>query len=432
MWPKLTTTLPGIALDLTFAGGIDLTPLNNKAVGACEILESGSGAGAEFLGWLDLPVTSPSVLLEEVRQAANTIQKSEALVVVGVGGSYLGARAVIQALVPAFEQKFPIYFAGNHLDADYHAALLSHLSNRRYAINIISKGGSTTEPGIAARLLLNDLSRRFSNNNLKELVFITTDARRGNLRRLCNDVGFISFIVPDNVGGRFSVLTPVGLLPIAVAGLDIRELLDGARVMMEFLRNPTNRTVTTNPALAYAALRYAAYGAGKKVEVLASYTPRLIYFAEWWKQLFGESEGKERKGLFPASANLTSDLHSLGQWLQEGDPIVLETVLDVLKGVNLEIPSGINEDGFGQFEGCDLHEVNRTATIAALRAHQAGEVPCSRIEIPRLDERNIGALLFFFEYACAVSAYMIEVNPFDQTGVEAYKREMRRLLNSSD
>lgn len=422
-------TACGIALDLEHVGGLEIDALERAARAARETLEAGTGPGAGFRGWLDLPARTDEAAIRRLEQAAAVIRRSDALVVVGIGGSYLGARAVIDALSPPFEPTFPVLFAGHHLDAGYHAGLLAHLRGKRYAVNVISKSGTTTEPGVAFRFLLGDLSARFSKEELRDLVFATTDRDKGTLRRLCDRAGYTSFEVPDDVGGRFSVLTPVGLLPLAAAGVDIRAVLSGAHAMMERLRDPGADGVATNAALAYAAYRNAAYRRGAKIEVLASYIPRLATLSEWWKQLFGESEGKSRKGIFPASVNLTTDLHSLGQWLQDGERIVCETVVDVLRAVDLTIPASSGaDDGFEQLTDRPLHDVNRTVLRAALLAHADGGVPCARLEVPKIDAATVGALIYFFEYACGVSAYLLGVNPFDQPGVEAYKKKLHELL----
>jgi glucose-6-phosphate isomerase len=418
----------GIHLDFAFALDTDPKILEKEALAARQTLETGEGPGNDFLGWVDLPQMVQSDILAKVESAAATIRKAEALVVVGIGGSYLGSRSVIEALTRPFEPGFEVLFAGHQLDADYHGALMRHLQGKRYAVNVISKSGTTTEPAVGFRLLMADLTRRFP-KDLRDLVFVTTDAARGKLRPLAKEKDLMSFVVPDDVGGRFSVLSPVGLLPIAAAGFDIRALLEGARQMANIVRDPARATVETNPALAYAAWRNQAYRSGKKVEVMAAYTPRLIQLGEWWKQLYGESEGKGGKALLPASVCLTTDLHSLGQYMQDGERMLIETVLDVVAAEPLEVPKASGwDDGMGHLTGRDLHAVNRTVTQAALAAHAEGGVSCLRLEVPTLDEKTVGALLYFFEYACGVSAYMLGVNPFDQPGVEAYKRNMKKLL----
>jgi glucose-6-phosphate isomerase len=351
------------------------------------------------------------------------------MVVVGIGGSFLGAKALIDALADPRDDRFPIHFAGCHLDGADLAALLRHLSDKRYAVNAVSKSGTTTEPGVALRALLDELESRFDGEEVDRLVVTTTDASTGALRELSERRGWVSFPVPADVGGRFSVLTPVGLLPAAVAGLDIRSLLEGARQMMRALRSPADDDPSSNPALAYAAYRQAAYRAGRKVEALLTCSPRLSALAGWWQQLFGESEGKQGLGLLPVPVRITTDLHSLGQWLQQGERIALETAIDVVAGDDLVVPTTAESaDGLDHLAGRAVHEINRVALAATLEAHAAGGTPCARIELPDISEHSLGSLLYFFEYSCALSAYTMGVNPFDQPGVEAYKQNMHRLL----
>lgn len=418
-----------IVLDSTFAKNIATEKMEEAARTGRQTLESGEGKGAEFTGWLDLPTRVAEEEIEGITRAAKEIRKRDLLVTVGIGGSYLGAKAVIEALSEPFAPGFEVLFAGHNLDADYHRGLLSYLEGKDFAVNVISKSGTTAEPGVAFRLLLETLVQRHGRDGLKERVFVTTDAKKGKLRPLVDELGLSSFVVPDDVGGRYSVLTPVGLLPIAAAGFDIEAILAGAKKMAERLRDPQADSLKSNPAMAYAAYRHAAYRSGRKIEVLASYTPRLSFIAEWWKQLYGESEGKDKKGIFPASVNLTSDLHSMGQWLQDGERTVFETILDVERGRNLTVPKApVLDDGLGHLDGRNLHDVNRTVLQAATQAHFDGDVPCLRICADEINEGTIGGLLYFFEYACGVSAYMLGVNPFDQPGVEAYKKNMKKLL----
>ncbi len=417
-----------IQLNFEHIDGIEPHSLRDETLQAQELLESGSGAGSDFLGWRDLPHSTSQELLEKILKAAGQIQKSELLVVVGIGGSYLGTRAVLEALQssPFQNQELPVYFAGHQMDGPYHRDLLAFLQKRRYAVNIISKSGTTTEPALAFRLLWDDLGRRFDNETIRQLVFVTTDAHRGGLRRLADQQGLTSFSVPDNVGGRFSVLTPVGLLPIAAAKKNIEALLAGAAKMRDSIRE---KKFEDNPALLYAAFRNACYRAGKKIEILVSYQSNLHFLCEWWKQLFGESEGKEGRGIFPATALCSSDLHSLGQWMQEGERSIFETVLDIetLESPSIPFQQG-DVDGFNWLAGKKLHAVNRIATEATLAAHHDGQVPCLRFILPNLSEESLGALLYLFQYACGLSAYILQVNPFDQPGVEAYKKNMFRLL----
>ncbi len=418
---------PVIRIDLDLAAGLDHGATAEDVRLARRTLEDGSGPGAGMTGWLDLPIRMKAGLAV-IEEAAAGLREREVVVVVGIGGSYLGARAVIDALGSPFDPAPKVLFAGHNLDAGYHGALLERLSGADYAVNVISKSGTTTEPGCAFRFLWEDLGRRFP-DDLARRVVATTDRTRGALRELATAHGLPSFEVPDDVGGRFSVLTAVGLLPVAAAGIDVRALLAGARGMMERLRAPEADGVETNPALAYAAFRLAAFRSGRRIEVLSTTAPHLSCLAEWWKQLFGESEGKGGQGLFPAALSLTTDLHSLGQWMQDGPRVAAETALDVVSGRHLAIPAMDGDrDGLGHLAGRAVHEVNRIALAATLEAHRDGGVPCCRIEIDRLDAARLGALLYFFEYTCGVSAYALGVNPFDQPGVEAYKKNMHRLL----
>lgn len=419
-----------ILLDFQHAGEIDWTGLLPEARRARELLESGSGPGGGFTGWLDLPSRTTADELDSIEQTAADIRRHDALVVVGIGGSFLGAKALIDAMRDPRNQGFPVHFAGWHLDGTDYASLLRHLAGRRYAVNAISKSGTTTEPGVALRLLLGDLESRFDAATVDRLVIATTDPADGALRGLADRRGWTSFPVPADVGGRFSVLTPVGLLPAAAAGINVHALLAGAGEMMDALRNPANDSPSSNPALAYAAFRLAAYRAGRKVEALLTCSPRLGSLADWWQQLFGESEGKQRRGILPVPIALTTDLHSLGQWLQQGERIALETAIDVVRGDDLTVPATESGgDGLGHLQGRRVHDVNRIALAATIEAHAADRTPCLRIEVPEISERTLGAMIYFFEYACGISAYAMGINPFDQPGVESYKQGMRRLLD---
>ena len=423
---KMIESVLGIQLDFSsLDSSVNPSDLGAEAEAARQLLLSKKGPGNDFLGWIDLPKKTTEAEIARIEEAAAAIRKNEALVVVGIGGSYLGARAVIEALTPPFGNAFEVYFAGHQLDADYHAGLLSYLKDKRYSVNVISKSGTTTEPAAAYRLLHADLKERFGQGALNELIFATTDKAKGTLRAEADRDGLTSFVVPDDVGGRFSVLTPVGLLPIAAAGIDIRGLLKGAVAMAELLGDPARSSVDNNPALAYAAYRSQAYRSGKKIEMLASYVSRLAMAAEWWKQLFGESEGKDKKGIFPASCNFTSDLHSLGQLMQDGERTIFETVIDVVGASDIAIPAGAEKS---PLDGKKMNDVNRTVVQAALKAHTAGQVPCLRLEVPEISPETVGALLYLFEFSCGVSAYMLGVNPFDQPGVEEYKKNLKALL----
>ncbi|TGM19485.1 glucose-6-phosphate isomerase [Leptospira meyeri] len=406
-----------------------------KAEKARQTLLQKTGPGNEFLGWVDLPGKINGDDLQKLRVAAESIQShSQFLVVVGIGGSYLGARAVIEALTPEFsapetqKKSVKIIYAGHHLDADYHSRLLAFLENKEFSVNVISKSGTTTEPAIAFRLLLSLLERKYGRENVKKRVFATTDREKGALKQLADEYGFPTFVIPDDVGGRYSVFTPVGLLPIAAAGFSINKLIDGAKQMEAELKSKS--ASDGNIATIYAAIRNALYTKGKKTEILVSYTPALGFLSEWWKQLFGESEGKTGKGIFPASVQFTTDLHSMGQYIQDGERLLMETVIKVeapKQDVYLtEKPD--DRDGLNYLAGKKLSEVNQSAMLGTLIAHRDGGVPCLEITLPTLNEEIVGELLYFFEFACGISGYMLGVNPFDQPGVEDYKNNMFALL----
>lgn len=392
-----------------------------------------TGKGNDFLGWVDLPSKTPASLLENILQDARRMQeKCEVFVVIGIGGSYLGTRALDEALKSGFGalptgKKAPkIIYAGHHMSEDYHAALLEYLDHKEYGIAVISKSGTTTEPALAFRILKNHIENKYGKAEAVRRIIAITDKSRGALKKLAGHEGYSSYIIPDDVGGRYSVLTPVGLLPVAVAGLDILQLMKGAQVM----ENLNTKTGLDHPAVQYAAARNALYRQGKNVEILVNYQPNLAYVAEWWKQLYGESEGKENKGIYPASVNFTSDLHSMGQYIQEGLRIIFETTLLVEKPhKTLIIPDDpADGDGLNFLAGKRMHEVNRMAELGTMLAHTDGGVPNITVSIPQLNEYNLGQLIYFFEMACAMSGYALGVNPFDQPGVEAYKNNMFALL----
>ncbi len=390
-----------------------------------------TGEGSDFLGWIDLPEHADNTLLERIEADAAKIRNTaDAVVVVGIGGSYLGARAVIEALSePLTLAKRPeVLYAGHHLDEDYHHDLLSYLDNKDYAVIVISKSGTTTEPAIAFRLLRKQLEEKYGRKEAAERIYAITDARRGALRQLASEQGYASYVIPDDVGGRYSVLTPVGLLPVAAAGVDIRSLLSGARNMAAHLKK--EQRLFENPASLYAVLRNLMYKKGRTTEILACYSPSMFYLTEWWKQLFGESEGKQGKGIFPAGVNFTTDLHSMGQYIQDGIKNFFETVI-ILKDntKKLTIPDDKeNLDGLNYLKGERLGFVNEMALRGTMLAHVDGDVPNLEIELPQLDAHCLGELIYFFEMACALSGCMLGVNPFDQPGVEAYKRNMFALL----
>jgi len=392
-----------------------------------------TGKGNDFLGWVDLPDNTSDAFLQKVENVAQRLrQKSEVFVVVGIGGSYLGARAVIEALSNHFVQLSGdtpvILYAGQNISEEYLAELLDLLDKKDYSMTVISKSGTTTEPAIAFRILKAHIEKKYGREEAKGRIVAITDKEKGALKQLADEEGYDTFVVPDDVGGRYSVLTPVGLLPIAVAGFDIKKLLDGAKVMKDHLKLSTS--IEENPVSAYAAVRNTLYKKGFTTEIMVNYEPRLFYFTEWWKQLYGESEGKENKGIFPAGVSFTSDLHSMGQYIQEGLRNLFETVLSVEKPARkLDVPSDEkNLDGLNYIAGKPIHEVNLMAELGTTLAHVDGGVPNLKITIPEVNEHNLGELIYFYEMACAVSGYILDVNPFDQPGVEAYKKNMFALL----
>lgn len=421
-------------LDLS-KSGVDIQPLQKTVSAALSMVETGMGAGNDFLGWRTLPNDIDYKQLDDIEAAANTLRKEcEVVVVVGIGGSYLGARAVIEALSNNFDhlqtnRKAPVMlFAGQNIGEDYMADLLALLKTKQFGIVVISKSGTTTEPGIAFRLLKNLLESQLTPNIVQRRIIAITDASKGALRTLADKEGYKTFVIPDNVGGRFSVLTPVGLVPIAIAGFDIRKLVEGARSMAQ--ASTTVIPFELNLAAQYAAARNALLRAGKTTEILFNFEPRLHYFTEWWKQLYGESEGKDHKGLFPAGCDFTTDLHSMGQWIQDGQRFIFETGIRVANQLQtVKIPADDdNLDGLNYLAGRRLSDVNKMAELGTLLAHTDGGVPNITITIERLDEHNLGELIYFFEIACGISGYTLDVNPFNQPGVEAYKKNMFALL----
>ena len=408
-----------------------INSLDAKAASAMEKLHNGTGAGNDFLGWLNLPSSTTAEVLDEIEQAAAVLRANcEYVVCIGIGGSYLGAKAVIEALSDSFAAYKPakgpkVLFAGQNIGEDYLYELQSLLKDKKFGIIVISKSGTTTEPAIAFRILKEMLEKQAGKAEAAKLTIAITDAKKGALRTLATEEGYKTFVIPDNVGGRFSVLTPVGLLPIAVAGLDIKQLVAGAAAM------ETATATDDNIAITYAKTRNALYQAGKKIEILVNYNPKLHYVSEWWKQLYGESEGKEYKGIFPASVDNSTDLHSMGQWIQDGERSIFETVISVAKQQHETIipTDDANLDGLNFLAGKHVDEVNKMAELGTTIAHVDGDVPNIHITIPALTEFWLGQLLYFFEKACGVSGYILGVNPFNQPGVEAYKRNMFALLD---
>ncbi|HPR32649.1 MAG TPA: glucose-6-phosphate isomerase [Prolixibacteraceae bacterium] len=397
-------------------------------------LHQKSGRGSDFLGWVNLPNEIDEAVLSDMEQTAARIRSKniDVYVVIGIGGSYLGAKAVIDALSDSFAHlkgdKPAVLFAGQNIGEDYLAELRDLLKTKEWAVCVISKSGTTTEPAIAFRILKQDLEERYGKKEATDRICAITDARKGALKTLAGEEGYKSYAIPDDVGGRYSVLTPVGLVPIAVAGFDIRALVKGAVDMAA--ATSTDVPFEKNPACQYAAARHILYQAGKKVEILVNYQPKLHFMAEWWKQLYGESEGKNGKGIFPASVDFSSDLHSMGQYIQEGERILFETVLSVANPEReVLIPEDMaNLDKLNFLAGKRIDYVNKMAELGTRIAHVDGDVPNIRIEIERLDAYNLGQLIYFFEKACGISGYLINVNPFDQPGVEAYKKNMFALL----
>jgi glucose-6-phosphate isomerase len=419
---------------LPFIDGKELEKTKGEVREHHKTLLAGTGKGNDFLGWLRLPSEFPGELMARIRENAEEVRRmADVFVVIGIGGSYLGARAVIEALSKNFrllrkpDGNPHILYAGNSLDSGYHSDLLGVLDDNSYVVAVISKSGTTTEPAVAFRLIREHLHNKYGKQGSSRIIAIT-DAGKGALKQMADIEGYRTYVIPDDVGGRYSVLTPVGLLPIAVAGFDIEQLIAGAREMQEYLFTVTSSD--TNPAMIYAAARNTLYRKGKTAELLVNYQPGLQYFAEWWKQLFGESEGKDLKGLYPSSVGFTTDLHSLGQYIQQGLRNIFETVLSVEHpAAELQIPSDEKDaDGLNYIAGKNISEVNSKAETATTMAHVAGGVPNIRITVPHIDEHILGQLIYFFEFSCALSGYTLGVNPFDQPGVEAYKTKMFSLL----
>lgn len=408
-----------------------------KVKAAQEALENGTCEGNDFLGWLHLPSSITPEFLNEIQAVANTLrEKCEVVVVAGIGGSYLGARAVIEGLGNSFawlvnDKKNPtILFAGNNIGEDYLFELTSFLKDKKFGVINISKSGTTTETALAFRLLKKQCEDQRGKEEAKDVIVAVTDAKKGAARTCADKEGYKSFIIPDNVGGRFSVLTPVGLLPIAVAGFDVKQLVAGAADMEKACGKDV--AFEENPAAIYAATRQALYTqAGKKIEIVCNFQPKLHYFAEWWKQLYGESEGKDQKGIFPAACDFTTDLHSMGQWIQQGERSIFETVISVeTPNEKLLFPhDDENLDGLNFLEGKRVDEVNKMAELGTRLAHVDGGVPNILVNVPELNAYYLGQLIYFFEKACGISGLLEEVNPFNQPGVEAYKKNMFALLN---
>ena len=429
-----------ITFDYSKASGFirdqEVESMKKITTDAKELLLSRKGAGNDFLGWIDLPVNYDKEEFARIQKAAKKIQSdSQVLVVIGIGGSYLGARAAIEALRNSFynmidpsARKTPeIYFVGNSISSTYIGDLMDLIGDRDFSINMISKSGTTTEPGISFRLFKEKMIQKYGRAEAAKRIYCTTDKARGALKKLATEEGYETFVIPDDVGGRFSVLTAVGLLPIAVSGADISKLMEGAA---EGRKLAMEKDFDDNDAMQYAAVRNILLRKGKEVEILANYEPGLHYVSEWWKQLYGESEGKDQKGIFPASVDLTTDLHSMGQFIQDGARIMFETVLNVEKS-RRELTIGKEEtdlDGLNYLAGKSVDFVNKSAMNGTVLAHTDGRVPNLMVMIPEMDEFYLGELFYFFEFACGMSGYILGVNPFNQPGVESYKKNMFALL----
>lgn len=421
---------------IPFVSEQELTQMNDSVAVAHQALHNKTGAGNEYLGWLDLPNTYDQEEFNQIKVSSEKIkQESDVLLVIGIGGSYLGARAAIDMLNHSFshllskdERKAPeIIFVGHHISSTYMQELLDVLQNKDVSINVISKSGTTTEPALAFRIFRNFLEEKYGVDEAKKRIYATTDKEKGALKKLATEEGYESFIIPDDIGGRYSVLTAVGLLPIAVSGISIDGMMEGAA---QATKDLAEESLEKNSAYQYAAVRNCLYNKGKTIEMLVNYEPQLHYVAEWWKQLFGESEGKDQKGIFPASANFTTDLHSLGQYIQDGRRDLFETVLHVNSSKKEMIvkEDEQNLDGLNYLAGKSLQEINDKAYLGTVIAHNDGNVPNLVIELPALDTYTFGYMVYFFEKACAISGYLLGVNPFDQPGVEAYKKNMFALL----
>lgn len=419
-----------------FMAESELSGIKAAALTAKETLVSQSGAGNDFLGWINLPVDYDKEEFARIKKAAEKIKSdSDVLLVIGIGGSYLGARAAIEFLRHSFYNNVSkevrrtpeIYYVGNSISSTYIAHLKDVIGDRDFSINMISKSGTTTEPAIAFRVFKKMLIDKYGREEANKRIYATTDKARGALKNVANTEGYESFVVPDNVGGRFSVLTAVGLLPIAVSGADIDKLMLGAAAMRE---SCLNKPFEENDAVLYAAVRNIFYNKGKAVEVLANYEPSMHYISEWWKQLYGESEGKDQKGIFPASVDLTTDLHSMGQFIQDGSRIMYETVLELENSADEIVLEAepVDLDGMNYLAGQTVDFVNKSAMKGTILAHIDGGVPNLVVKVPNKDEYSLGQLFYFFEFACGVSGYMLGVNPFNQPGVESYKKNMFALL----
>ena len=421
-----------------FLGAHEIDCLKEQIGAAHEMLHQKSGAGSDFTGWVDLPVHYDKEEFERVKKCAEKIRNdSDLFIVVGIGGSYLGARAAIDMLTPTFcnlrgirdKKSTAVLFAGNSISVNYIADLMDIVESNHYnvSVNVISKSGTTTEPAIAFRILKEFMEKKYGKSEAAKRIYATTDKSRGALRKMAEQEGYETFVIPDDVGGRYSVLTPVGLLPIAVAGINIDQIMEGAR---DAFYRYSEKDLDKNDCYRYAAARNALSRKGKMIEIMVNYEPQLHYFTEWWKQLYGESEGKDQKGIFPAGVDFSTDLHSMGQYIQDGMRVLFETVIDVGKARRSlcvkEDPD--NLDGLNYLAGMDLDYINKQAMMGTIMAHNDGGVPNLVLHVPELNEFCFGAMVYFFEKACGISGYLLGVNPFNQPGVEAYKKNMFKLL----
>ncbi len=410
---------------LSFVSQAQIDALTNEAQNGLAKLLDGSGLGSDFLGWVNLPSEITEETLDDINATAAHLRETcDVVVVIGIGGSYLGSKAVIDAISNPFITS-NVVFAGHNMGEDYIYDLCEFLKDKKFGIIVISKSGTTTESAIAFRILLEQLEQQMGHEEARKRIVAITDAERGALRTFATTEGYKTYAIPDNVGGRFSVLTPVGLLPIAVAGIDIKKLVEGARFMQE-----TTLSGESTDSIRYAMTRNAIYRAGKKIEILVNYDPRFHFFSEWWKQLYGESEGKGGKGIFPAAVDFSTDLHSMGQWIQDGERSIFETVI-YIENVDQELRIPFDKDNLDELNyiaGKRVNEVNRMAELGTRLAHVDGGVPVIRISLPDLSPASMGQLIYFFEIGCGISGYILGVNPFDQPGVEAYKKNRFALL----
>ncbi|TCN73271.1 glucose-6-phosphate isomerase [Acetobacteroides hydrogenigenes] len=418
-----------------FVAAPEIEGLSHLAKESNKALHNGTGKGNDFLGWVNLPFEITNEHILDIKQAAATLSKDvDVVVVIGIGGSYLGAKAVIDALSNSFSQYTKgahphIVYAGQNIGEEYHAELLDFIKTQSVSCIVISKSGTTTEPAIAFRLIKQHIEEKYGKEEAKRRIVAITDESKGALRQLADTEGYKTFVIPDNVGGRYSVLTPVGLLPISVAGFDIAKLVEGARLMAEQCKPEI--AFAQNPAEQYATIRNVLYKKGKKIEMLVNFNSKLHFMSEWWKQLYGESEGKENKGIFPAAADFSTDLHSMGQYIQEGERILFETFLGI-ENVSRDLRVPMDKENLDMLNFlADKHidDVNKMAELGTILAHIDGGVPAIRLGIEKVDETNLGSLIYFFEKACGISGYMLGVNPFNQPGVEAYKANMFALLD---